>query len=302
MYAKLGNIEYDGLVSFSSMERNRSVNYAEHPLVNNIPRLQKVSSRNLNEIPLTFNFSYTFCDPEAEVATFIEMMNTGEILPLVDGVGKNYGDYVITDLKETVNKIDTKGRTMNCTVNLTLKEYVSPKTEQNNDGFAQSGNQPNRVQIQLRFQSSLADIQQTQIQASAKITKLQKLLAKAKAIAAKVTELVNKAKAAIAKVQALYAKLTKLLDQAFKAIEAVQNAVDSVLQAVKDIQQSIQKAKAALQSAMSHLQNAFGALASGDIDGAIQASRELRRAHRRMRGASAHMGYAIGARRGFTNR
>lgn len=301
MYAKLGNIEYSGLVSFSAMERNRSVNYAQHDLINEVPRLQKITSRGLNEIPLTFQFSYNFCDPEAEVATLIEMMNTGEILPLVDGVGKNYGDYVITDLKETVNKIDTKGRTMISTVSVTLKEYVTSKTVKL-DGFAQTGNTPNRVKLVIKNQGQLSAIQATQIEASAKITKLQKLLSKAKAVAAKVVELVGKALKAIAKIQKAYAKLSKSMDDAFRALDSAQDKVDSVLQSIKDIQQSIQKAKAALSASVGHLQNAFIALQSGDIDGAIQASRSLRRSHRRMRGASAHIGYAVGARRGFINR
>lgn len=300
MYAKLGTIEYAGLISFSGMEKTDSVNYAEHALIYDTPRLQKVSSRNLREIPLNFHFSVAFCDPEEEAENLVLLMNAGEILPMVDGNGKSYGDYVITSITQTVNQTDTKGKWTDINLNLSLKEYIAPKTlGSKKSGFAKAENSPLKVKNLNRNQGQASAIQNTQTDIVSSQNKMDGALNNAKKQPTRFERFMSAASQAIGKIQAAHAKIDTQISAFQQKLEVIQDAADSVLQTVKDTQQRLERIKYALAAARSAAQNAYTQIQSGDIDGALAASRSLRRAHRRLYGANAETARLTGARKGY---
>jgi phage protein U len=311
MYAKLGDIEYKGLLVFNDFSRERSVNYAEHQLINEVPRLQKISARNLTVINFGYHFSYSFCDPEYEVQALIDRMNAGEVLPLIDGSGKSLGDFVITKTKETINTIDPViGNILDVNVELELKEYVAPKKfGAKVQGFALKSYTPNIVPI-----TSLEGTDQlfcglitTEIDSMIIIIDDQMALATKVSSLAKVVSLLNKAKDKIDSARAAYARLYDKYNKVQEGIAKAITTFRSVLQSAENARNSIERTKQAItqaQQAAINAQNSLNAAIADPNDPeaikkAINGTNELGRSHRNVRTAGAEVAYLTGARKGF---
>lgn len=141
MYAQLGNIAFEGLKGFDSLTSKKSVNYAEHALIEGRPRLQRVGT-NLEELSISIRLHASFTDPESDISAMETAKEDGEIMPLVLGNGVFAGEYVILSLSRTLEQTDPLGNIVSAKVSLELKEVYNPdplrtvRTEALTQGFA----------------------------------------------------------------------------------------------------------------------------------------------------------------------
>ncbi|MDM7320225.1 MAG: phage tail protein [Fervidobacterium sp.] len=126
MYAQLGDIKFELITYYNSLEESLSVNYAEHNVIEGKPRLQFIGD-NLETIKISLNFHASFCKPEEELKKLKEAMLKHEALPFVFGNGLFKGKYVITELTGTQIQTFKDGTVMSITANITLKEWVEDK-------------------------------------------------------------------------------------------------------------------------------------------------------------------------------
>jgi phage protein U len=122
MYAQLGNIQFDGLKGFSSFEQSYGTRYAEIPLIDGKPRLQRVGDE-LDEVTFTMLLHASFCDPEFEFQQLDLARRKGEVLPLINGEGLFYGDFVITEMRKGIVHTGTTGYIVHLEAQVTLREF-----------------------------------------------------------------------------------------------------------------------------------------------------------------------------------
>lgn len=147
MYAKLGDIVFENLVGFEAMSDKRATNYAQQPVIDGKPRLDR-TGEELTQFTITFNLHIAFCNPEDEYAKLNNARIAGTVLPFIYGNGFIEGDFVISTIERTFNKTDKIGNLEWITVTVTLLEFVSGNTaaaQQERDksnAFAISTNRP----------------------------------------------------------------------------------------------------------------------------------------------------------------
>ena len=124
-HALLGQITFDLITYFESMEASFSANYAEHALIEGKPRLQWVGD-NLDEVSWSLVFHAGFCDPELEMLKLRGAITRHEALPLVFANGDYKGWFVPTDVRVTTRQVMRDGTLIWLEAELTLREYVRP--------------------------------------------------------------------------------------------------------------------------------------------------------------------------------
>ncbi len=124
MYAQLGNIKFETLIGFESLTDTRATNFAEHPLIEGKPRLQRVGT-NLQELSFSLSFHSMFCVPEDEYDKLNNAREAAEVLPLVYGNGYVEGEFVIVSVGRKINQTDNNGNYVHITCDVTLKEFTS---------------------------------------------------------------------------------------------------------------------------------------------------------------------------------
>lgn len=125
MYCQLGTILFENLKTFTEYSKTGASVFAEHPLVDGKPRLQK-TGLSLSEISLQIRFHASFCNPANELDKLKTSRDSAEILPLLYGNGKLEGDFVITEVSEVVEDADSQGNIFSYNVSISLKEYIVP--------------------------------------------------------------------------------------------------------------------------------------------------------------------------------
>lgn len=128
MYAQLGSIQFDGLKGFSSFEHAMSTKYAEVPLIDGKPRLQRIGDE-LDEVAFTMLLHANFCDPEYEFQQLDLQRRKGAVLPLLNGEGLFYGNFVISELRKGIVQTGRTGYAVHIEVAVTLREYFDPKAD-----------------------------------------------------------------------------------------------------------------------------------------------------------------------------
>ena len=146
MFAQLGSVLFDGLLSPETFEQQDSENYAEHARIENKPRLQRTGS-GLREIQFAMHLNAAFCTPDTEAQKLYDAMVNAEVLPLVLGTGQVIGDFVILTIKKTIVQAFTDGASLELRLDVSIKEYfiedrkvVAQQTAQQN-AFARNDRQ-----------------------------------------------------------------------------------------------------------------------------------------------------------------
>jgi phage protein U len=123
MYAQLGSIQFENLKSFTQFDKTGSAIYAEHALIDSKPRLQRTGS-SLDELSIAMRFHVGFpCIPTEEVGKLKTARDEGEVLTLSWGNGRIEGNFVITQLSETIEDQDREGNIFAIVVSCTLLEF-----------------------------------------------------------------------------------------------------------------------------------------------------------------------------------
>lgn len=122
---QLGSIRFEGLRGFEALRKTREAVYAEIPLLDGKPRLQRTGTA-LQSITVGIRLMAAFTTPAEDIAALDAFRETGEVLPLVSGTGEVLGDFVIVSIDETVEETSPSGVLLHATVSLTLKEHYDP--------------------------------------------------------------------------------------------------------------------------------------------------------------------------------
>lgn len=148
MYAQLGNIRFEGLKGFSSLEETYGVNYAQHERIKSKPRLERVGDI-LDSISFEMYLHAQFTDPEEDIRVMREAMQSGEILTLILGNGSIVGDFVIPNFTKTTEFTDTSGNIISANISVELLECFNEnrleesKKQAVNSAFATSNRTSN---------------------------------------------------------------------------------------------------------------------------------------------------------------
>lgn len=122
MFAQLGNTRFEGLKTFSDYSKKGAAVFAEHALIDSKPLLQRTGLA-LDELTLTILLHVSFCNPKQELQALKTARDAGEVLPLLWGNGDVEGNFVITELEETIKDADKDGSVFCYEVSLSLKEF-----------------------------------------------------------------------------------------------------------------------------------------------------------------------------------
>lgn len=125
MYAQLGDIKFEGLRGFNKFQRTRETVYAQVPMVNSKPRIQKTGQK-LDEIDLGIMLHSEFCVPENELEKFDKARKKGEILTLMLGNGAVVGGFLVVSLSENIRKTDKIGNVIFLELDIKLIEHPLP--------------------------------------------------------------------------------------------------------------------------------------------------------------------------------
>lgn len=123
MFFQLGTRQYNGLKSFISFSEESEAIVVEYALIGRKPRLEGVAN-SLNTITVSFFFHKDFCNVKEEIDALKKSKTDYEILPLFNGSGEHYGDYIITSISTDHAQMDDSGNTTAADVSITLKENV----------------------------------------------------------------------------------------------------------------------------------------------------------------------------------
>lgn len=268
MYAQLGTIIFETLVTFDSMDIGKSANYAEHALIEGKPRLQAVGD-NLDEIGLSFKFHASFCDPQEQLNQLEQYLLDREVLPLVSGAGRVYGNFVITDLKQNILQTADDGTVIEANCEISLKEYVTDELLEEKkkqkianapglqDPTATRVVKPNRLQLSLTKAQLVSETKMASMNVTRSISE-----------ARQVNTQVSRAKQGLISVQ-------KTLKDAKKAIDKVNQRMDEVKTYVNKYRNAYSNFQAILNNADQVKQsiNTMGsAIITGDINNVFDAN------------------------------
>lgn len=125
MFAAYGNLRFEVLSSPTSFSESRRYGFAEHPIVEGRPVLQKVGEE-LRSIYNTFRFHRGFCDPKMSLEALRELAEEQEPQMYTLGDGTVEGEYVIEEIEVVVEMIDQAGAPVWIDVTVRFKE-VAPE-------------------------------------------------------------------------------------------------------------------------------------------------------------------------------
>lgn len=112
------------LRTFDGFSRKGTATFAEHPVVDNKPRLQHTGA-GLDEISFSVRLDIALgLNPSEELAKFREILAMGDAHKLIIN-GKVLADFVLTNLEESWKQVDNKGRLLVVVLGISLKEYIS---------------------------------------------------------------------------------------------------------------------------------------------------------------------------------
>jgi phage protein U len=125
LFAQLGDQQFEVLY-FLAMDGTRQATFAEHARVNGKPRLQATGlGLEQRTVRLAFDRWMTG-DPDKQVAAIDAMRIKQDPVVFVLGTGRVLGEYVITEIAETLTDADPVGATLRVELNVTLRENADP--------------------------------------------------------------------------------------------------------------------------------------------------------------------------------
>lgn len=129
MFGTFGSIIFETLTAPQELALKQETEFAEHGRVGLKPRLQRTGEK-LDEVTMQMHFHASFCNPDEQIAALNKMRKAARAEALVLGSGVVLGTFVIVSINKTVATAFSDGTTMQCTVDLLLREYVTTSTIQ----------------------------------------------------------------------------------------------------------------------------------------------------------------------------
>lgn len=247
MYAILGTVIFEGLIGFDSFSNERSVNYAEHALVEGYPLAQAVGY-NLAKVNFSMRLHSSFCNPEAQLAVLEAAMNARTVLPLITGSGRNLGDFRINAIRETPSQTDRSGNNVVVTLDVDLSQYVekdkdaAAKLKARQNGLGMSSNNPLALSTPPSPLGAAAGIMSS--------------LTKAKAAHGQFKEAVAESTSNEGRAQRAFDKATRAIKKTQAALQEVKNkalAAEQVVAQARAIKAQTEQAIRNAETAASYL-------------------------------------------------
>jgi len=157
MWGQLGDIQFSGLLGFTTIDQGGETDYAEHALLDGKPRLQKIGSK-LDTVKAAIYLHASFVAPSDVLNRLVDYRTTGEILPLITGAGEVVGNFILKATTIKRETTDGEGRIISATIELDLLEISTPELTAPQSGFAMSTASPATVTPPLTQQESLSSI------------------------------------------------------------------------------------------------------------------------------------------------
>ncbi|MFO0387558.1 MAG: phage tail protein [Flavobacteriales bacterium] len=284
MYAQLGTIIFQGLKGFESFTSRKEAVYAEHPLIEGKPRLQRNGSK-LDTIDLTFSLHAKYTSVEGDISVLQTYVQDGEIVPFVLGNGIFVGEFVIVSIGEQVVQTDKNGNLISCDVDITLLEHVEPNklgTRERNardQAFARAQNLPSPAPIFVASQSLSGGLSNTLKATSVEATRVNTDLQSGIQNGAERQRKFASALASMRRMERDIADLNAKLAR-----------IQSIPQTVNAVQNEAERVLLAIEATKSYTE-------AQDIPSLISSNNDLQRAVRRMRVAGTKIDNATTTRR-----
>ena len=135
MLAQLADIRFEGLRVPTTWEEAHEGTYAEIPIINGKPVLQKTGEQ-LVKIEIELRLRSEFTDPSADLEQLKTYQVNGDVLPFMSGSGNLIGRFVIRHFEITARQLNGDGSIREANVTLSLLEYGNPNTQTGRGGTA----------------------------------------------------------------------------------------------------------------------------------------------------------------------
>lgn len=123
MYAMLGDVRFETLQSFSSLEAQHSAKFAKHEVLKGRPRLQAMENE-LTTLRFGLKLHWMLGNPDTAYKGLLAALEAQQAVSLVYGSGRFVGWFVIESLTERTLIQDSKGRTAVRELDVELTEFV----------------------------------------------------------------------------------------------------------------------------------------------------------------------------------
>lgn len=253
MYAQLGNIRFEGLKGFTSLEESFGVNYVQHELIKNKPRLERTGDV-LDTISFSMVLHSQFTDPEADIEVLRVAMKNGEILPLILGNGKVVGNFVIPNFTKSTEFTDANGNLISVTLAVELLESFS------DDPLRESKNQAKNTAFATTARNS--NVRAVLPPIASPATALSTNVAKIETSGVKITQYASSA----TENQNTYAYYSKKTTEVLDTIEKTITQVNTQLDNYEDLKNDAPNLPPALQGVYTAVQNIKGVLPISNIN------------------------------------
>lgn len=129
MMGQLGDIVFEMLKEPHSLSGSKRYTYADHQVIRGLTKLQ-FTGHEPHEYMLAVRFHVSFCDVQAELdaleAQALKRGSDGYLqpLPFILGSGEVLGEYVITGIDRTFERMYPDGELMEVTAQVSIREFV----------------------------------------------------------------------------------------------------------------------------------------------------------------------------------
>lgn len=110
MYAMLGDVRFELLNSFTSLEAEHSANFAKHEVLKGRPRLQALQNE-LTTLRFSLKLHWRLGNPDTAYKGLLSALEAQQAVSLVYGSGRFAGWFVLERLTERTLIQDAQGRT-----------------------------------------------------------------------------------------------------------------------------------------------------------------------------------------------
>lgn len=123
MFAQLGDVKFELLNSFTTLEETHAATFAKHDVLKGRPRLQAMGN-DLTELRFGIKLHWKLGDVDTAYKGLIAAKEVQQAVSLVYGSGRFVGWFVIERLTSRTTQMDGNGRTAARELDIELTEFV----------------------------------------------------------------------------------------------------------------------------------------------------------------------------------
>lgn len=160
MYAMLGDVRFEPLTGFTSLEADHAAVFAKHDVLQGRPRLQAMGN-DLTTMRFSLKLHWKLGNPDTAYKGLLAAKESQQAQALVYGSGRFVGWFVIERLAERTLIQDAQGRTAARELDVELTEFVGdPNNPLPTPGVMSGGKNPLLALLPESVQAQASDIMQ----------------------------------------------------------------------------------------------------------------------------------------------